>query len=158
MKKIILILLIFALPFWANAEQLCEWTGTTVGNCVNLISGGVVYLPNRAIPIKDPEVLRERGYYPVIVTDPVMGENQIRDQVVWDVPDPPGDAITKTWTVRDLTTTEIDQNTAAIMSHDIYALWRVLFWKGIITQQEAATILPQEMIDAYQARDRLENP
>ena len=45
-----------------------------------------------------------------------------------------------------------------IMDIDIYRIWRTLIQVGVITQQQAVNNLPAEMIDAYQARDRIENP
>jgi hypothetical protein len=160
MKKILLVLL-FSLLFTVStfaeksafAETWCQWSGTEGYNCKSVIRGYVIISGVKVAA--DADNLLSRGFYPLITTEPTLGENQVKDSLVWGFAN---DEITLTWTVRDLTTTEIDQNTAAIMSRDIYAIWRVLFWKGVITQQEAATILPQEMIDAYQARDRLENP
>jgi len=155
MKKLLIALalsLLVAGPLYA--DTWCEWTGTEGANCKSDTNGYVV-LPN-GLPIAvDEENFNRHGYYRLITTDPVLGENQVRDEVVWGFSD---NTITRTWTVRDLTAEEIDQRAASPMPLSEYYLWKALIVKGVITQQEAANALPQDLIDAYLARDRLENP
>ena len=160
MRKLIVILVVL-LATSAYAEQWCEWSGTEGINCINE-RDGILYAPGY-VPIKiEPNIdrIHSRGYYRLEVTQPVLGENQVRDAEVWAMYTHPvnEDKITKTWTVRDLTATEIDMGIASPMPISEYYLWKALIVKGVITQQEAANALPQELIDAYLARDRLVNP
>ena len=101
------------------------------------------------------ENLNPRGWYELTVTEPTVGEDQVKDAVVWGFET---NQISKTWTVRDMTTTEIDARDADAMPLSEYYLWKTLIATGVITQQQAVNNLPAELIDAYQARDRLENP
>ena len=117
-------------------------------------------LPDRPKISTDAECLANNGFYILETTEPVLGENQVRDAEVWEFVSHPvqGDKITRTWTVRDMTATEIDVRQAGPMPISEYYLWKALIVTGVITQQQAAANLPQELIDAYLARDRIENP
>jgi hypothetical protein len=155
MKKIILFLilaLMVAAPL--SAETWCEWSGTEGINCRS-DNAGWIRTPSGLYVAVDEENFNRHGYYRLESTDPAIGENQVRDGVVWGFAD---NVISRTWTVRDLTAEEIDQREAGAMPLNTYYLWKALIAKGVITQQEAAQRLPQELIDAYLARDRLENP
>jgi len=152
MKKlfIYLVLLIFS-PSVLLADSWCQWDGSQGINCQS-DNKGYIRTPFK---VSTEAVANDRGWFRVEVTQPAIGANQVKNAVVWDKVD---NIITKTWTVRDLTATEIDQNVAAPMPLSEYYLWKALLVKGVITQQEAANALPQNLIDAYMARDRLENP
>jgi hypothetical protein len=57
-----------------------------------------------------------------------------------------------------MTTEEIDERDSGVMPLSEYYLWKTLIVTGVITQQQAVDNLPDELIKAYQARNRLENP
>ena len=151
MKRLIVVALalFFAAP--AFADTWCEWSGTEGENCKN-DRDGVLNMP---FPTRTEAIINSHGYYRVVTTEPTLGADQVRDAEVWAKPD---NTITKTWSVRDLTATELDQRIANPMSITDYYLWKALLVTGTITQQQAVAGLPAEMIDAYQARARLENP
>jgi len=152
MKKLIIVLVItlFAVPSFA--DQWCEWSGTEGENCQ---SDGRGYIMIDGFPTRTPAIANTKGWYKLIVTQPTIGADQTRDAEVWGFA---ANEISKTWTVRDLTAEEIDQRDASPMPLSEYYLWWTLIETGTITQQQAVNHLPQELIDAYQARDRLENP
>jgi hypothetical protein len=155
MKKILIpvFLLLFSAP--AFGATWCEWSGTEGVNCQSDSRGYVrATADNHPIGASE-ENLNYHGFYELIVTEPSLGPNQVKDAVVWGFA---ANQISKTWTVRDLTTTELDQREARAMPLSEYYLWRALIVKGVITQQEAVDALPSVLIDAYLARDRLENP
>ena len=155
MKKIFLcVTVLFMLSGISLADQWCEWNGTSGENCKN-DSQGFIVLPNGLPVAVDEENFNRHGYYRTVTTYPALGENQVRDQEVWEFAD---NEISRTWTVRDMTAEEIDQNIASPMPLSEYYLWKALIVTGVITQQQAAANLPQELIDAYLARDRLINP
>ncbi len=145
-----LILIFFSIP--AFAGQWCEWSGTAG---INAQSDNRGYIMIDGFPTRTPSIANSKGWYKVVVTQPTIGVDQTRDTEVWGFA---GNLISRTWTVRDLTTEELDQRIANAMSLSDYYLWRTLIVTGVITQQQAANNLPAELIDAYQARDRLENP
>jgi len=102
--------------------------------------------------------LNPRGWYELTVTEPTVGEDQVRDEVVWGFET---NQISKTWTVRDMTTEEIDIRDANVMPLIDYIQFNIMVGKGVVTQAELVTYLTAkypELIDAYLARDRLENP
>ena len=153
MKKIFLVLVlaiaVTTTPLYA--ATWCGWSGTEGINCRS-DTAGWIQLPNGLLIAVDEENFNRHGYYRLETTEPTVGVDQVRDATVWGFAD---NVITRTWTVRDLTTTELDENEARAMPLSEYYLWKALLVKGVITQQEAATALPQELIDAYLARKRL---
>ena len=154
MKKFILCILFFIfIPSLLFAGTWCQWGGSAGTNCK---STNRTYISINDIRVSvSAENLNPRGWYELTVTEPSVGEDQVKDAVVWGFAT---NQISKTWTVRDMTAAEIDSRDAVPMNIDIYRLWKVLLVTGVITQQQAVDRLPAEMIDAYQARDRLENP
>ena len=145
--------MILFIPSLLFAGTWCQWDGSQGINCQST---------NRTfIKINDVRVtvsaenLNPRGWYELIVTQPVVGADQVIDETVWEFA---ANQISKTWTVRDMTTAEIDARDAEAMPLSEYYLWKVLLTTGVITQQQAVNNLPAELINAYQARDRLENP
>ncbi len=153
MKKVLTILVLLFIASFAYADMWCQWSGTKGENCIN-DNNGVVRIVGK-VPARTEAIINDHGYYRVTTTQPTIGEDQVRDDVVWGLA---GNQMSRTWTVRDLTTDETDERDASPMPLSEYYLWRALIATGTITQQQAATYLPQELIDAYQARDRLENP
>ena len=151
MKKLYLILLFLVAPTIANADMWCKWDGQEGTECQSDSKGFI--FDERGFRVSTPSIANANGYFRLVDTQPVIGQNQVRDAVLWGFSN---NEITRTWTVRNLTAEEIDQNTARPMPLNTYYLWKALLVKGAITQQEAANALPQELIDAYQARDRLE--
>lgn len=150
MKKIIIILGILMVASFAHADQWCEWSGTEGINCVNDRSG-VLKSPD-GIPTRTEVTINGWGLFRVTSTQPVVGEDEKRDAEVWNKV---GNQISLTWTVRDMTATEIDNRIASPMSMTNYYLWKALLVTGVLTNQQAVDNLPSEMIDAYQARKRL---
>ena len=167
MRKIILcVAVLFVLSGVGYADQWCEWDGSQAVNCQSDSRTGVPYgvlISPTGTPTRvdtNIDLIHSWGFYRLEVTYPVLGEDQVRDAEEWELYTHPinEDKITKTWTVRDMTATEIDVRQAGPMPLSEYYLWRALIVTGVITQQQAQANLPQELIDAYQARDRLENP
>ena len=150
MNKIVLILAILLVTSFAYADRWCEWSGTVGENCVNDRHG--VLMSAEGIPTRTEAIINSWGVYRVTETQPVIGENQRRDAEVWGFAD---NEITLTWTVREMTATEIDNRIASPMSVTNYYIWKALLVTGVLTQQQAVNNLPPEMIDAYQARERL---
>lgn len=153
MKLFTFCLVIILSPFMASAGEWCEWSGSSGVNCQS-DSLGYVNAPN-GFNVKTESILNSHGIYRLTVTQPTLGVDQTKDAVVWGLV---GNQMSKTWTVRDLTATEIDQRDATPMPLSEYYLWMVLEATGNITVQQIQNNLPQELIDAYLARDRLENP
>ena len=144
--------MVFVVPL-AHAERWCQWSGTEGINCIN-DRDGVIRLPD-TIPIRTVNKINALGYYRVVITQPTIGADQKRGAEIWGFA---ANEISLTWAVEDMTAEEIAQRTAGAMPISEYYLWKALLATGTITQQQAATYLPQELIDAYQARDALENP
>jgi hypothetical protein len=154
MKKLLIATLIVLCPAVLFAQTYCQWSGTEGENCRTLPTDvNFIRVPpdNHAISI-DAANLEQHGYYELIVTQPTVGVNQIIDTVVWGFAN---NEISKTWTVRDLTTEEINNKIASPMSVTNYYIWKALIATGTITIQQAQDNLPQELIDAYQARKTL---
>jgi hypothetical protein len=156
MKKFILCLMFTLIPSLLFAGTWCQWSGTEGENCKSTsrtfitINGGrvTVYAEN----------LNPLGWYESTITQPTIGEDQVKDEVVWDFAD---NEISKTWTVRDMTNTEIDTRDAEPMSVSDYLQWKAIIQFTSATQEQIVTYLQAnapELVAAYQARDRLENP
>lgn len=153
MKKL-LVLTVFLALFSTSVfgATWCQWSGTEGENCRN-VTNGRVRLPSGVwVAEKD---FNEYGYYELTITQPSIGPDQTRDVEVWDLV---GNQMGKTWSVRDLTDEELDQREAGAMPLSEYYLWKTLLATGVITVQQVQNNLPQVLIDAYQARDRIENP
>ena len=150
MKSLIVIALIVLFAPFANADRWCEWSGTEGENCRN-DRNGVLMSPTN-FPTSTVSKINSWGVYHLTTTQPEIGEDQIRDAEVWSKVD---NEIFLTWTVRDMTETEIDQRIANPMSVTDYYIWKALLVTGVLTTAQAVANLPAEMIDAYQARARL---
>jgi len=150
MKRIILILTVLLIAPFAHADRWCEWSGTEGENCVN-DRNGVLISPS-GFKTRTEATINSWGLYKYTYTPPVIGENQVRDAEVWGFAD---NEISHTWSVRDMTATELDRREAGPMPLNTYYLWKALIVTGVITQQQAVNNLPQELIDAYLARKRL---
>jgi len=153
MRKFILCLLFTFISSSLFAGTWCQWDGSQGTNCQST-TRTYITINNVRVTVS-AENLNPRGWYELTVTEPTVGEDQVKDAVVWGFET---NQISKTWTVRDMTTTEIDARDADAMPLSEYYLWKTLIATGVITQQQAVNNLPAELIDAYQARDRLENP
>jgi len=148
MKKLIILFIIF-LTVPAFAGTWCQWDGSEGTNC-RVVNKNIIKLPSGVyVAQKD---FNSYGYYELITVQPEIGENQIKDQETWEFVD---NQIIKSWIVRDMTQTEIDDRIADPMNINDYYQWKALIKLGIITQQQAADNLPPELIDAYLARKRL---
>jgi len=150
MKSLIVIALIVLFASFANADRWCEWSGTEGENCRNDRSGVLMSPTN--FPTSTVSKINSWGVYHLTTTQPEIGADQVRDAEVWSKVD---NEIYLTWTVRDMTATEIDERIASPMRIEMYWVWKVFLDTGIITQAQAVDRLPQEMIDAYLARKRL---
>ena len=150
MKSLIVIALIVLFAPFANADRWCEWSGTEGINCRN-DRNGVLMSPTN-FPTSTVSKINSWGVYHLTTTQPTIGEDQVRDAEVWSKVD---NEIFLTWTVRDMTETEIDQRIANPMSVTDYYIWKALLVTGVLTTAQAIANLPAEMIDAYQARKRL---
>lgn len=151
MKRLILVLFLSFITTPLIAGTWCMWSGTEGINCQN-DSRGYVRMPD-GHPIGASEAnLNYHGFYERITTQPTIGADQVRDVEVWGFAD---NEISLTWSVRDMTVTEIDNRIASPMSVTNYYLWKALLVTGVLTNDQAVANLPAEMIDAYQARKRL---
>jgi len=150
MKKIVLFFVFMFLPSVVFSGTWCQWSGSEGINCKST-SRAYITLNDHNVSVS-AENLNPRGWYELITTQPTIGADQVRDAEVWGFV---ANQITKTWTVRDMTATEIDEEIANPMSITDYYLWKALLVTGTITQAQAVASLPSEMIDAYQARKRL---
>jgi hypothetical protein len=133
------------------------WSGTQGEYCQNDSRGFIIMPDGHPIGVSELN-LNYHGFYERITTLPPLGENQVRDQEVWGFAD---NKISLTWTVRDLTVTEIDQRTAAAMDLAVYLVYKLLVNRNVVNAQQLRAYLETnypQLIDAYEARDRLENP
>ena len=153
MKKFILCLMILFIPSLLFAGTWCQWDGSQGTNC-KAVTRTYITINNVRVTVS-AENLNPRGWYELTVTEPGIDADQVKDTVVWGFAT---NQISKTWSVRDMTAVEIDTRDASPMPLSEYYLWKTLIATGIITQQQAVNNLPTELINAYQARDRLENP
>ena len=156
MKKIVLCLMLTLIPSLALAGTWCQWSGTEEENCQST-SRTFITINNVKVTVS-AENLNPRGWYELTVTQPTLGENQVKDAVVRDFAD---NEISKTWTVRDMTVEEIDIRDAEAMSVSDYYQWQAIIQFTSVTQAQIVTYLQTnapELIEAYQARDRLESP
>lgn len=126
-----------------------QWDGTKGVNQQSDAKGYLIAPDGHKIA---PDVSVEFGLYPVVVTEPSVGTDQIKDTAVWGFAD---DQISLTWTVRDKTSDELAQEAAGeLMGRDtyyaIYTLLNLLISKGVCTQQEYVSTLPSKMVLALQ--------
>lgn len=157
MKKIILIVLMFSVS--AHAGTWCQWSGSELDgwsgtNCKS--TSRTFILLNGVRVSVSAENLNPRGWYGLTETHPALGENEIEDETIWGFAD---NEISRTWTVRDMTQEEIDTRDAMALSD--YYQWRIILEVvGVTPQQLQANMSAesyQELIKAYQARERLED-
>ena len=156
MKSFIVIALIVLFASFANADRWCEWSGTEGENCRN-DRNGVLKSPTN-FPTSTVSKINSWGVYHLTTTQPEIGEDQVRDAEVWSKVD---NEIYLTWTVRDMTATEIDNRAASPMPVHAYYVWKAFMQAGIFTQAQLVAYFQAnqpDMIEAYQARDRLLNP
>ena len=157
MKRLILVLFLSFIATPLVAGTWCMWSGTEGTNCQS-DSRGYVRMPD-GHPIGASEAnLNYHGFYERIITQPTIGEDQVKDAEVWGFAD---NEISLTWSVRDMTATELDNRAASPMSVSDYYLWKALMTGGVFRQAQLVAYFQAnqpEMIDAYQARDRLLNP
>ena len=145
-----IVLLTFFISTAAYADRWCQWSGTEGENCKN-DSKGILNMP---FPTKTETLINTKGYYRVTINQPSIEINQVKDTEIWDKV---GNQISLTWTVRTLSDAEIDARDSEAMPLSEYYLWKVMLTTGIITQQQAQQYLPAELIEAYRARNRMEN-
>ena len=154
MKRVFTVsLFVLSVLLWATggfAATWCQWDGTKGINCKSTSKS---YVMISGVPVTvSAENLNPRGWYERTITQPTIGTNQTTDAEIWSFAN---DEIGLTWSVRDMTQTEIDEEIANPMSITNYYVWKALLVTGVITQQQAVDNLPSELIDAYQARKRL---
>ena len=139
MKKLIFAVILLLISTSSTAGTWCHWTGA-VGQLCKDDSKGYIVISGR--PISTPAVANAHGYYKVTITSDTPGA-----ETVWVLD---GTGLLKTPSI-----TEIDEDKSKPMAVGQYYLWKALIAKGLITQAEAVNFLPAELIDAYQARERL---
>ena len=151
MGRIILtiILLLWAVPTMA-ADLWCQWDGSKGTNCQSDYRG---YIVIAGFNVKTPAIANAKGWFKLVTTEPTVAANQVKGTDVWAHPT---NSITLTWTVRNKTTIELDEEAAQAMDANLYWLIKGLLAKGTFTLQEAQNFFPAEVIAAYQARARLE--
>ena len=131
-----------------------QWNGSRgVNQCSD--AAGYIALPS-GLNVSDPgddSNYNSHGYYRVIVTQPTLSATETKDQEVWDFD---GSTITLTWTVRNKTQDELDEETAhGVLDRQLYYVLKWLFNEGVITQTNVNNA-PQALRDAWAARTRLE--
>lgn len=156
MKKFVFCLVIMFVPSILFAGTWCQWDESAGINCKSTTKTSIVIDDHRVTV--SAENLNPRGWFERTITQPTIGPDQIRDAEVWDKVD---NQISLTWSVRDLTATELDNRAASPMSVNDYYVWKAFMQAGIFTQAQLVAYFQAnqpEMIEAYQARDRLLNP
>lgn len=148
--RIFFTILIFLFTTSAFATDWCQWVDNEGANCQSDSRG---YIVIDGIKTRTHSTRNAKGWYERIVTQPALGENQVKSLVQWSFAN---NEIGITWAVRDLTLIELDEAESHAMPLNTYYLWKTLIAKGTITIEEAVAALPQEIIDAYLARQRLE--
>jgi len=133
------------------AARWCAWSGTEGTNCQSDTRRYLLALDGHKISV-DEANLNAFGFYELTTTQPTIGADQVKDSEVWGLV---GNQMSLTWSVRDMTATEIDNRIASPMSMTDYYIWKALLVTGVLTQAQATANLPAEMIDAYKARARL---
>jgi hypothetical protein len=150
MKKILCLIAVMSLlAAPALADTWCQWDGSTGINCQSDSRG---YIRIDGFKVSTVSIANSKGWYVLDTTDPTLGENQVRDAEVWGFAD---NVITKTWTVRDLTATEIDNRIASPLSVNDYWQWKGIQAAGGWTNQQMLDRLPADLVEAFQARARL---
>jgi hypothetical protein len=151
-------IVVFAIMFVALASPLyaatwCEWDGAKGVNCQSDSRGYVRQTNGHLISANPaPDNLNQHNFYELVITDPTLGADQVRDAEVWGFAD---NIITKTWTVRDLTATEIDNRVASPLSTNDYWQWKAIQLAGGWTDAQMLTRLPADIVEAFKARKRL---
>ena len=148
--------MILLVPTILFAGTWCQWDGSAGTNCQST-SRTYIIINNVRVSVS-AENLNPRGWYELTVTEPTVGEDQVKDAIVWGFAT---NQISKTWTVRDMTSEEIDIRDAAVMPLIDYLQFNLLVAKGVATPAEIVAYLTAkypEILAAYLARDRLENP
>jgi len=93
------------------------------------------------------------GLYPVVVTEPGLAATETKDAPVWGFD---GTEISLTWSVRNKTQDELDEEAASgVLDRQLYYVLKWLFDEGVITQANVNNA-PQALKDAWAARNRLE--
>jgi len=152
MKTFFITLIVLCFAAVSFADQWCQWSVPETKG-VDCQSDSRGYIRIEGFKVKTPSIANNAGWYRLIVTQPAIGDDQTRDAEVWGFAD---NEISRTWTVRDLTAEELDQRSAGPLDITMYYLLKGLMAKDVFTLQEARNFFPQETIDAYQARSRLE--
>lgn len=150
MKILLSILFVILFAGQSVAGQWCQWDGSKGVNCQSDHRG---YIVINGYNVKTPAIANAEGFYKVIETYPIITSDQVITTEQWSAP--VGNHINKTWEFRDKTAIEIDQEIAQPMSVNDYYQWKAMIFKGLITEQEAASLLPPELVNAYLARERL---
>ena len=96
----------------------------------------------------------DHGLYPLVVTEPSLSDTQTKDAEVWSFD---GSTISLTWSVRDKTQDELDEEAASgVLDRQLYFVLKWLYDEGVITQANVDNA-PQALRDAWAARSRLES-
>jgi hypothetical protein len=152
MGRVILAAVLAAFVGVSHAGTWCFWDAAN-NLATDCQSDSAGYIVIDGFKVRSPDLANDRGWYLTETVRPTLTSTQTLDALVYSLE---GTTITRTWTVRDLTAEEIALSEADAMPLGEYYLWKVLIARGIITQAQAAAVLPQELIDAYLARQALE--
>lgn len=151
MRKIIMAIIIILISFPAYSGMWCEWNGSKGVNCQNDNLGFIK--AQNGFKIRSESIANSHGIFKVIPSEPALTPAQTKDAEIWSKVD---NKLNLTWSIRDLTSDEIDSPVARPMPISEYYLWKVLILKGVVTKAELADRLPQKLKDAYLARERLD--
>ena len=153
MNKIIVCLIFIFIPSMASALTWCQWSGSAAMSCKSTVQP-TVFIGGEEVDVSE-ETLNPLGWYIMNTTHPAIGPDQVQDSIVWSFEN---NQIGRTWTVRDLTQAEIDQRNATPMTINDYYQWKAIQIISGWTNQQLSDALPSDLVDAYVARSRLENP
>ena len=124
---IMLCLLVILVPTFAFADLWCMWDGSQGTSCQS-DGRGYIIVPS-GFKVSTESIANAAGYYRVVTTDPVLGENQVRDQEVWGFS---SNEITRTWTVRDLTASDVSSDSE--VGNAVLNAIRVLVGEDVATE------------------------
>ena len=128
MKYILAILFVFSIAIPAQAERYCQWNDVKGINCTSTNSVGVLKTTDGALVSGGEANINTYLYYKLTDTQPSVLEGSVRDAEIWDKVD---NQISRTWSVREKTQLELDQENCAGMQNTMW-LAKKLVTKGTL--------------------------